>query len=240
MPDAPTAEQQQRAIEAALALSYAQRPDRNHLMEQVTKSLGQATDFVRAHDLVTMPDAPAKLTTMPKFQQGYAVAYDDPPGALERGLDNFFAVSPVPDDWTDAQATSFLSEYNNYMIQDLAIHEAMPGHYLQLFHSNQNPSVLRAVLAEGVLLGRYADRAVRIVFAGAPDADAISLSSPQPDWMRATLARVPGGSGGMRDGALVVKLDLRASDPSAPSIVARIVRAAFDDPLDGLEPRRIP
>jgi uncharacterized protein (DUF885 family) len=156
MPDNPTADQQQRGIEAALALSYAQRPDRTQLMQRATASLTQITDFVRARDLVTMPDAPVKIITMPKFQQGFSVAYDDAPGALEKGLDNFFAVSPVPDDWTDAQATSFLSEYNNYMIYDLAVHEAMPGHYLQLFHSNQNPSVLRAVLGSGPFVEGWA------------------------------------------------------------------------------------
>lgn len=156
MPDSPTADQQQKAIEAALALSYAQRPDRTALMARTTTSLAEATAFVRARGLVTMPDAPVKLITMPKFQQGFSVAYDDPPGALEKGMDNFFAVSPVPDDWTDAQATSFLSEYNNYMIYDLAIHEAMPGHYLQLFHSNQNPSVLRAVLGSGPFVEGWA------------------------------------------------------------------------------------
>jgi uncharacterized protein (DUF885 family) len=156
MPDDPTADQQQRGIEAALALSYAQRPDRTALMPRVTSSLAQITDFVRAKDLVTMPDAPVRIITMPKFQQGFSVAYDDPPGALEKGMDNFFAVSPVPDDWTDTQATSFLSEYNNYMIYDLAIHEAMPGHYLQLFHSNQNKSVLRAVLGSGPFVEGWA------------------------------------------------------------------------------------
>jgi uncharacterized protein (DUF885 family) len=156
LPDSPTADQQQRGIEAALALSYAQRPDRTQLMQRVTASLAQITDFVRAKDLVTMPDAPVRIITMPKFQQGFSVAYDDAPGALEKGLDNFFAVSPVPDDWTDAQATSFLSEYNNYMIYDLAIHEAMPGHYLQLFHSNQNRSVLRAVLGSGPFIEGWA------------------------------------------------------------------------------------
>ena len=156
MPDSPTAAQQQAAIEAALALSYAQRPDRTQLMARTTASLAQITDFVRAKDLVSMPDAPVKIITMPKFQQGFSVAYDDAPGALEKGLDNFFAVSPVPDDWTDAQATSFLSEYNNYMIYDLAVHEAMPGHYLQLFHSNQNPSVIRAVLGSGPFVEGWA------------------------------------------------------------------------------------
>jgi len=155
-PDAPTAAQQQAAIEAALAKSYAQRPARTELMASTNAALAQATDFVRSKGLVTMPDAPVKVIVMPKFQQGFSVAYDDAPGALERNLDNFFAVSPIPDEWSDAQATSFLNEYNNYMIQDLAIHEAMPGHYLQLAHSNENPSTLRAVLGSGPFVEGWA------------------------------------------------------------------------------------
>ncbi|MGL4313825.1 MAG: DUF885 domain-containing protein, partial [Sphingomonas sp.] len=156
LPDQPTADEQQRAIEAALALTYQQRPARAALRDAATGALAQATDFVRAKNLVTMPDAPVRVIDMPKFQQGYAVAYDDPPGPLEKGQANFFAVAAVPDQWTDAQATSFLSEYNNFMVQDLAIHEAMPGHYLQLWHANKNPSLLRAVLSSGPFVEGWA------------------------------------------------------------------------------------
>lgn len=156
LPDQPTAEQQQTAIEAALARSYAQRPDRGGLMDKAKATLAQATDFVRAKGLVSMPDSPVKIITMPKFQQGVAVAYCDSPGALEQQLDTFYAISPIPDDWTDVQATSFLSEYNNYMLQDLSIHEAMPGHYLQIAHANQNKSVLRAVLSSGPFVEGWA------------------------------------------------------------------------------------
>jgi uncharacterized protein (DUF885 family) len=156
LPDKPSAEQQQRAIEAALARSYAQRPDRGGLMDKAKATLAQATDFVRAKGLVSMPDSPVKIITMPKFQQGVSVAYCDSPGALEQQLDTFYAISPIPDDWTDVQATSFLSEYNNYMLQDLSIHEAMPGHYLQIAHANQNKSVLRAVLSSGPFVEGWA------------------------------------------------------------------------------------
>ncbi|QNQ10352.1 DUF885 domain-containing protein [Sphingomonas alpina] len=156
LPDKPSAEQEQRAIEAALARSYAQRPDRGGLMDKAKATLAQATDFVRAKGLVSMPDSPVKIITMPKFQQGVAVAYCDSPGALEQQLDTFYAISPIPDDWTDVQATSFLSEYNNYMLQDLSIHEAMPGHYLQIAHANQNKSVLRAVLSSGPFVEGWA------------------------------------------------------------------------------------
>lgn len=156
LPDQPSADQQQAAIEAALKLTYDQRPPRTGLMDKAKATLANATEFVRAKGLVSMPDAPVQIITMPKFQQGYAVAYDDPPGALEKGQANFFAISPIPDEWTDAQATSFLSEYNNYMINDLSIHEAMPGHYLQLWHSNKSPSVLRAVLGSGPFVEGWA------------------------------------------------------------------------------------
>ena len=156
LPANPSADEQQRGIEAALALTYAQRPARDALMTTAKADLDRATAFVRARDLVAMPDAPVRIITMPKFQQGTAVAYDDPPGALETGGANFFAISPIPDDWTDAQATSFLSEYNTFMVDDLVVHEAMPGHYLQLFHQNQGHDTLRAVLSSGPFVEGWA------------------------------------------------------------------------------------
>ena len=156
LPANPTAAQQQAAIEAALNLSYAHRPARTALFDKAKATLVVASDFVRSHDLVTMPDSPVKIITMPKFQQGFSVAYDDPPGALEQGMANFYAISPIPDDWSDDQATSFLKEYNDYMINDLTVHEAMPGHYLQLWHSNKSPSLLRAVLSSGPFVEGWA------------------------------------------------------------------------------------
>ena len=149
MPDAPSGDQQQRAIEAALELAYADRPAREDVVELATETTQVATDFVRDKDLVTVPDDPVKIILMPEFQQGVAVAYCDSPGPLDKGLDTFYAVSPIPDDWTDEQVDSFLREYNTRMIHLLSIHEAMPGHYLEGAHSADHPSTLRAVLRSG-------------------------------------------------------------------------------------------
>ncbi|MFP7722719.1 DUF885 domain-containing protein [Lysobacter sp. A3-1-A15] len=149
LPDSPSDEQQQRAIEAALELAYADRPARGAVVELATETTKVATDFVREKDLVTVPDDPVKIILMPEFQQGVAVAYCDSPGPLDKGLDTFYAVSPIPDDWTDAQVESFLREYNTRMIHLLSIHEAMPGHYLEGVHSADHPSTLRAVLRSG-------------------------------------------------------------------------------------------
>lgn len=156
LPDNPTAAQQQAGIEAALALSYAKRPPRAQLEQRARETLAEATAFVAEKGLIRMGDGPVKVITMPKFQQGNAVAYNDPPGPFEKHLQNFYAVSPIPEDWSDAQADSFLSEYNDYMIHDLSIHEAMPGHYLQLDHSNRTDNPLRAMLWSGPFVEGWA------------------------------------------------------------------------------------
>ena len=143
-------------IAAALAKTYARRPPRDGVIAAATTALGEATAFVRAKNLISVPDAPVTIIEMPKFQQGVAVAYCDAPGPLEKNLGTFFAVSPIPAQWTDAQATSFLSEYNDYMLRDLSVHEAMPGHFVQLAHQNAYPSTLRAVLGSGAFIEGWA------------------------------------------------------------------------------------
>ncbi|HUP21804.1 MAG TPA: DUF885 domain-containing protein [Thermoanaerobaculia bacterium] len=148
-PDQPDDGQRQAAIEAALELTYAERPERHEVVDFAKYTLEVATDFVRAKDLVTVPDEPVKIILMPEFQRGVSVAYCDSPGPLDKGLDTYYAISPIPDEWDEAKVESFLREYNDYMIHVLSIHEAMPGHYLEGVHSAEHPSTLRAVLRSG-------------------------------------------------------------------------------------------
>ena len=147
---------EQAAIAAALDLCYADRPQPDRLVETSREAVTRATAFVRAKNLITLPDAPVKIILMPKFQQGFAVAYCDSPGPLDKGLDTFYAVSPIPDGWTQKQTDSFLREYNNRAIADIAVHEAMPGHYVQLWHSNACPSMIRSVLWSGSFVEGWA------------------------------------------------------------------------------------
>ena len=155
-PENPSDDQRQKAIEAALDLAYADKPARDQVVPAAKAALAKATDFVRAHDLVSVPNDPVKVILMPEFQQGVAVAYCDSPGPLDKGLDTYFAISPIPDDWTKEQADSFLREYNSRMIELLAIHEAMPGHYLEGSYSARFPSTLRAVLRSGLFAEGWA------------------------------------------------------------------------------------
>ena len=156
MPDAPDDDQQQKAIEAALELAYADKPARDKVVESAEAALKSATDFVREKDLVTLPDSPVKIITMPEFQRGVAVAYCDSPGPLDKNLETFYAVSPIPEDWDAKKVDSFLREYNSRMIHLLSIHEGTPGHYLEGWHSAKFPSTLRAVLRSGMFAEGWA------------------------------------------------------------------------------------
>jgi uncharacterized protein (DUF885 family) len=163
MPDDPGPAEQQAVIVAALALANAQHPSRGDVVDFARKTLVEATDFVREKDFVSMPKEPLEIIVMPEFQRGVAVAYCDSPGPLDKGQRTFYAVSPIPTDWTQAQVDSFLREYNDRSIANLTIHEAMPGHYLQIAHSNRYPSVLRAMLGSGPFIEGWAVYAERVM-----------------------------------------------------------------------------
>lgn len=162
-PEQPTAEQQQAAIEAAMELANEDRPGRDEVVDFAKHTLQVATDFVRARDIVTVPDDPVKIILMPEFQRGFSVAYCDSPGPLDKGLDTYYAISPVPEDWDEARVASFLREYNRRMIHVLSIHEAMPGHYLEGAHSARHPSTLRAALRSGPFAEGWAVYTERVV-----------------------------------------------------------------------------
>ncbi|MEM6640552.1 MAG: DUF885 domain-containing protein [Pseudomonadota bacterium] len=165
-PDAtetPSEATQQKIIEAGLARAYAQVPGRDEIVAVAQSNLEETTAFVRAKDLVEVPDDPIEIILMPEFQRGVAVAYCDAPGPLDRGQQTFYAVAPLPENWTDEQVASFLREYNLLSIQDLTIHEAMPGHFLQLALSNRHPSVIRAMLASGPFIEGWAVYAERMM-----------------------------------------------------------------------------
>ena len=155
-PDTPDEAYKQAIIRAALEVAYRELPDPERIVEIATDQLREATEFVRKAKLVTVPDDPIEIIVMPEFQRGIALAYCDSPGPLDVGQKTFYAVAPLPADWTSEQVQSYLREYNLYSLRNLTVHEAMPGHYLQLAHSNRYPSTLRAVLSSGVFVEGWA------------------------------------------------------------------------------------
>jgi len=172
LPESPDDNYRQAVIRAALEVAYRQLPARDEIVDTARQQLDRATSFVREQGLVTVPDDPVEIIVMPEFQRGVSVAYCDSPGALDVGQKTFYAVAPMPKEWTDEQVRTFLREYNVFSLEDLTMHEAMPGHYLQLAHSNRYPSTLRAMLASGPFIEGWAVYAERLmVDAGYRDSD---------------------------------------------------------------------
>ncbi|MBV9619317.1 MAG: DUF885 domain-containing protein, partial [Verrucomicrobia bacterium] len=135
-----------------------QHQDDNTVVGYAQKVVNEATDFVRQHNLVALPSVPLDVVAMPEFKRGVAIAYCDSSGPLEKNGKTFFAISPTPKDWSKEKKESFFRENNNYFMRDLTVHEAMPGHYLQLAHSNEfkAPTLVRAIFESGTFVEGWA------------------------------------------------------------------------------------
>ncbi|MFI9641900.1 DUF885 domain-containing protein [Micromonospora sp. NPDC051925] len=146
-------------VRRALDLLAAEHPDDLSIVDLASVSLDEASDFVRAHDLVSLVDDPCVIQEMPEFARGVAVAYCDSPGPLETAdLPTFYCIAPTPADWPAHRVESFYREYNDHMIRNLTVHEAMPGHFLQLAHARRytGPTRVRALTQSGVFIEGWA------------------------------------------------------------------------------------
>jgi uncharacterized protein (DUF885 family) len=128
-------------------------PDDTNILAFCRDALTAQTAFVTDHRLLSVYDDPVELIVMPEIDRGVAVAYCDSPGPLEpTPQPTFIAVSPTPAGWTPERVASFYREYNRHMVHNLMVHEAMPGHYLQLQHSRRfsgSDTAIRAALRSG-------------------------------------------------------------------------------------------
>lgn len=119
------------------------------------RDLAEAREFVRSKGLLPLPPRDnLQVIETPEFMRGiYAVGGFAPAPALEPQLGAFYWLTPIPSDWPRQRIVSKLREYNFYSLKLLTIHEAMPGHYVQLEYANdiqpQARRVLRAVFGNG-------------------------------------------------------------------------------------------
>lgn len=152
-------------IRAVLDKLAEQKPEAGTIVEQARRELVEATAFVRKSGLVSVYDTPLRIVEMPEFQRGVAVASCASPGPLERNGLTFFNISPPPANWTEQQVESYFREYNDYMVRNLTVHEAMPGHYLQRAHANrfEAPTLTRAIFWSGTFTEGWAVYAERIM-----------------------------------------------------------------------------
>ena len=151
------------AVVGEVLASIAQRHStRESYMDDARKDLEEARAFVQQKRLLTLPArSNLQVIPTPEFMRGiYAVGGFNAAPALEPELGAFFWVTPIPAAWPAERVESKLREYNFYKLKLLTIHEAMPGHYVQMEIANnvQPPArrILRSIYGNGAYIEGWA------------------------------------------------------------------------------------
>jgi uncharacterized protein (DUF885 family) len=127
------------------------------LVADARATVDKIKTFIREKNILRIlePDR-CQIIEMPEFQRGNSVAYLNGAPPLDPDAPSMYAISPPAKDWSPKQTQSLLEEYNRHMLQVLTIHEAYPGHYVQLEYSARVPSLIRRVLGSGVYIEGWA------------------------------------------------------------------------------------
>jgi uncharacterized protein (DUF885 family) len=123
---------------------------------EIEKQLPELSAFVAKKDLIYMdPNKPLKVRKEPAYMAGVAGASMSSPGPYEKNGTAYYNVGTL-EGWEPERAESYLREYNKYVLQILNIHEAIPGHYVQLVYSNKSPSIIKSVFGNGAMIEGWA------------------------------------------------------------------------------------
>ncbi len=117
-------------------------------MADARRDLDEVRRFVQEKQLLTLPvRANLQVIETPEFMRGiYGVGGFNPAPPLQPDLGAFYWITPIPKDWPAERIESKLREYNFYGLKLLTIHEAIPGHWVQLEYANDVGPVSRRLL----------------------------------------------------------------------------------------------
>ena len=136
---------------------------------EAKKDLEETRRFLKTKNIVALPARDnLQVIETPVFMRGiYSVGGFNSAPALEPQLGAFYWLTPIPKEWPKERVESKLREYNNYGLQLLTIHEAIPGHYLQLEYANdlqpQTRRVLRSIFGNGAYVEGWAVYATEVM-----------------------------------------------------------------------------
>ncbi|MET0393861.1 MAG: DUF885 domain-containing protein [Chitinophagaceae bacterium] len=149
-----------RQVIDKISLNHVQ-PD--SFQSAIEKQIPVLTAFVKEKNLLYLdPSKPLVVRKEPAYMAGIAGASISSPGPYDKGGNTYYNVGSLAG-WDAAQAESYLREYNDYILQILNIHEAIPGHYAQLVYSSQSPSIIKSVFENGAMIEGWAVYAERMM-----------------------------------------------------------------------------
>ncbi len=162
-------DRENQIVGAVLDKIAGRHSTRESYMDDARKDLDEARAFVQEKHLLTLPaQSNLQVIPTPEFMRGiYSVGGFDPAPPLQPQLGAFYWVTPIPADWPPARVESKLREYNFYKLKLLTIHEAMPGHYVQMQISNSvEPKprrLLRSLFGNGPYIEGWAQYAEQMM-----------------------------------------------------------------------------
>jgi len=155
-PDEAVPSDDSAAVRGVLDAIAVEHPAAADVLDFCRAELARIEAFCRERDLIGLADEPLEIRWTPVYLRTFAGAMLDSPGPFERGQKAFFSVTPVDEEWPPERAESYLRESNGRMLQLLVIHEAVPGHYLQVVYGNRSTSLARSVFGSGVFAEGWA------------------------------------------------------------------------------------
>ncbi len=143
------------------------QPDQ--LQQTIQGDLAGIIAFIREKKIVTLSSRDnLKVIPTPLFMRGiYSVAgfHSAPP--LEPHAEAEYWVTPIDPKAPAAATDSRLREYNNFTLQWLSLHEALPGHYVQAEHANniqpESRRVLRSLFGNGAYVEGWAEYGAQVM-----------------------------------------------------------------------------
>jgi uncharacterized protein (DUF885 family) len=122
----------------------------------IEKQIPELVEFIKEKDLLYIdPSKPLVVRREPDYMAGVAGASISAPGPYDKNANTYYNVGSMSG-WSAQKSESYLREYNDYILQILNIHEAIPGHYTQLVYSNQSPSIIKSILGNGAMVEGWA------------------------------------------------------------------------------------
>jgi uncharacterized protein (DUF885 family) len=143
-------------VRGTLDAIAADHPTADGLVAFCRDEVDRIEAFCRDRDVIGLADEPLRIDWTPEFLRSFAGAMLDSPGPLDIGQPSFFSITPVRDEWTPDEVESYLREMNGRQLRLLTIHEAVPGHYLQMACANRGSSLARRVFRSGLFAEGWA------------------------------------------------------------------------------------
>ncbi len=127
-----------------------------NFQKDIEKQIPQLEKFVKDKNLIYLdPKKPLVVRREPDYMAGVAGASISAPGPYDKGGNTYYNVGSL-NGWPAEKSESYLREYNDYVLQILNIHEAVPGHYTQLIYSNNSPSIIKSIFGNGAMVEGWA------------------------------------------------------------------------------------